>query len=150
MAADSGKLLPGNDQHNGGALSFAPGTIPNLNSVNYGAAFDTDTFNAVVAKKWKYRGYYYNNNPYGSDVTTDASVGTANSQVQITYAADPYGAHVIEGVGWSYSGGAPTSASLSVESPSGTGNTLYSSLQRVPAKVILLSQTQFAVLKTQA
>mgnify|MGYP007071568101 CR=1 FL=1 len=51
--------------------------------------------------------------------TNDYNIGGSGSAVSLTYAAAADTAHVIGGVQWSYSA-APTSGSLTIQSPSGS------------------------------
>jgi hypothetical protein len=115
MPADFEKCISGNPYKEGSAISFEPNT--SVNPVR-GKTKDWSSYITVLSKKWKYPLYYTEGYPI-LGTTSDYATATAASAV-VTYAADQYSFHSIEGVAWSYSGTPGAGARIQIEDGSGT------------------------------
>jgi hypothetical protein len=76
----------------------------------------------VLSHKWKYPLYYTEGAPI-LGTTSDVATSSTNAAAVVTYAADYYGRHSIEGVAWSYDA-TPTGGLLTIENAS--GNVVFS------------------------
>lgn len=126
MPIDITKCRSGQNWHEGCAVTAVPVTSSPTTSILH-VAGNTDKnwseYALIISKKWKNIGYYYTGDYINAQTTADYDTDT-NADAVITYAADAYGRHSIDGISWSYSGGTPANSTLKIED--GSGNIIFS------------------------
>lgn len=120
MPADFGKCISGNPYKEGSAVSLEPVVVNPGSKINAvrGTVKDWSTYILTLSKKLKYPLYYTKGYPI-IGVAGDFATAT-NASAVVTYAADEYSYHSIEGVAWSYSGAPGAGARIQIEDGSGT------------------------------
>jgi hypothetical protein len=120
MPADITKCISGNNYKEGSAVSVQGAIVNPFTTISSarGTTKDWSLYITTLSKKWKYPLYYTEGYPL---IGTTADYATAtNASAVVTYAADAYAYHSIEGVAWSYSGTPGAGALLKIEDGSGT------------------------------
>ncbi len=103
-----------------GAFAKEPAAVieVSINRSTYATQAVVDYVEVILSKRWKLYNYYEDDTAF-TQTTGDVSYpASGNTAAVVTYAADPYNAHVIQEVYFSYNG-APTSGTLKIEDGSG-------------------------------